>query len=99
MKKLFFLILVLIPFISSCQKDDVVSPDSQIREIAWNALDAQQQATVNIDWQQAPVTESTYNQEIVYVVRFNTTEDPLLGPIEVYIDKSTKAVLGQALRM
>lgn len=96
MKKLIILILALIPFISNCKKE--TDSNSQVREIAWNSLSQQEKSTVIVDWKQAPVTESTYNEKIVYAVRFNTSDDALLGPITVYVDISTKVVLGQVLR-
>ncbi len=98
MKRLIIIILALIPFISSCKKENETVSMEQIREIAWNSLSEQEKTSVIGDWKQAPVTESTYNQKSVYAVRFNTTYDTLLGPITVYIDTSTKVVLGQALR-
>ncbi|KAB2871877.1 MAG: hypothetical protein F9K37_02000 [Bacteroidales bacterium] len=98
MRKLIILILALIPFISSCKKDKEADSNMQIREIAWNSLTEQSKSTVIIDWKQAPVTESTYNQKSVYAVVFKTSDDALLGPITVYVDILTKEVLGQALR-
>jgi len=92
--------IALIPFISGCKKDREAYPDPtmQIREIAWNYLDNQQKSTVTVDWKLAPVIESSYNGVIAYAVTFNTTEDPLLGPIIIYVDSTAKAVLGQAIR-
>lgn len=100
MKRLLFLILLVsIPFVQGCEKDKNTDPDMQIREIAWNYLSAQSQATVNVDWEKAPVTETTYNGFSVYAVTFNTSDDALLGPIIVYVDVSSKVVLGVAVRM
>lgn len=100
MKKLIVLFFTLIPLISSCNKDNetAIDPTLQIKEIAWNSLSEQEKSTVIIDWKQAPVSETSYNQKNVYVVRFNTSDDALLGPITIYIDISSKMVLGQALR-
>lgn len=98
MKKLIILIIVLIPFISSCEKEKETDLNLQVKKIAWNYLSEQAKSTVIIDWKQAPVTESTYNQKNVYAVSFNTSDDELLGPIIVYVETSTKVVLGQALR-
>jgi len=99
MKRVIILILALIPIISGCKKENATDSDLQIREIAWNSIDAQAQSTVIVEWKQAVVSESTYNQKSVYAVRFNTSDDALLGPIIVYVDTSTKVVLGQALRL
>lgn len=98
MKRLIVLLIALIPFISSCKKDNSPDPNYSIREIAWNSLTAQQKSTVRVDWKQSPVVQTTYNAKSAYSVRFNTTDDALLGPIVVYIDSTTKVVLGQALR-
>jgi len=98
MKNLIILILALTPFISSCKKETEPNSKMQIREIAWNSLSEQAKSTVIVDWMQAPVTKSTYNQKSVYAVRFSTSYDELLGPIIVYIDIPTKVVLGEALR-
>lgn len=99
MKRVIILILALIPIISGCKKENTTDSDLQIREIAWNSLDTQAKSTVIVEWKQAVVSESTYNQKSVYAVRFNTSDDALLGPIIVYVDTSTKVVLGQALRL
>ena len=101
MKNLIILCIVLIPIISGCRKESKTDTDPttmQIREIAWNYLDDQQKSTVNVDWKQAPVTESGFNGVKAYLVTFNTTEDALLGPITVYVNMSGKVVLGQAMR-
>jgi hypothetical protein len=104
MKKLFILFIALIPFISNCEKDnnsepkDLIDPYDQIREIAWNSLDAQQKSTVTIEWKDAKVELSTYNTKSVYAITFNTQDDALLGPIVIYVDSSSKEVLGQGLR-
>jgi hypothetical protein len=100
MKNLILFCIALIPFISGCKKESKTDTDlttMQIREVAWNYLDSHQKSTVNVDWKQAPVTESSFNGVKAYLVTFNTTEDALLGPIMVYVDMSGKA-LGQAMR-
>lgn len=98
MKKLIVIFLVLQGLMISCRKEHNADPTMQIREVAWNSLSPQEKATVTTNWQAAPVTESVYNEKSAYAVRFNTTDDALLGPIMVYVDKTTKLVLGQGLR-
>jgi hypothetical protein len=98
MKNLIIVLIALIPFVSNCKKDSTPDLNTQIREIAWNSLSSQDKATVNVDWGKAPVTTSTFNGKSTYSVMFNTKDDALLGPITVYVDSSTKVVLGQALR-
>jgi len=70
--------------------------DMNYRQIAWESLSLQAQATVTHNWQQAGVSKCTYyvdHREAVCVT-FNTTDDPLLGPIIVYIDPDSLKVLG-----
>jgi hypothetical protein len=101
MKNLIIICIALIPFISGCKKESETDTDltiMQIREIAWNYINAQQKSTVNVDWKQAPVAESGFNGVKAYVVSFNTNEDALLGPIMVYVDMAGKVALGQAMR-
>ncbi|WP_146142057.1 hypothetical protein [Prolixibacter denitrificans] len=97
MRKVMILLFVLIPVFSNCTKDDS-ELIAQIREIAWNSLDDQEKSTVIIDWTQAKVEMTTYNDKSAYSVIFNTDADALLGPITVYVDPVTKKVLGYAGR-
>ena len=99
MKHLIILILVLIPFISSCKKDSDTDLNFQIREIAWDSLSEKDKSTVIIDWEKASVTEATYQEKNSYAVSFNTADDALLGPIIVYVEKSSLVILGRSLRM
>jgi hypothetical protein len=99
MKRLIILILAILPFISSCKKQNDPDSFSQVREAAWNSLSVQDKTTIIIDWRKAPVTEATYQGKSTYVVTFSTSDDALLGPIIVYVDKSTLVVLGKGLRL
>jgi len=99
MKKLIILILAIVPFISSCEKENDTDISAQIREIAWNSISQQEKSTVIIDWEKSPVTETIYNEKSAYAVIFNTSNDALLGPIIVYVEKKSLIVLGQGLRM
>jgi hypothetical protein len=99
MRKIVFLFIALIPLFQNCQKDNptettVTDPNVELREIAWNAITSQEKATVNVDWKQAPVALTKYQDKSAYSVQFNTKDNALLGPIIVYIDASTKVVLG-----
>lgn len=96
MKRYLILFLVVISFVSSCTRDD--DSDMKIREIAWNSIDEQQKETVLIDWRYAPITEPTYEGKRVYAVTFNTSDDPILGPIILYISKRSLAVVGYGAR-
>lgn len=101
MKNLIILALAIFPFISACKKDNETQPEklyTEIREIAWNDLNEQEKSSIIIDWKQAHVDKSSYNNKEAYVVTFNTSSDALLGPIMVYVDASTKIVLGHAPR-
>lgn len=88
-----FLLLVLV----SCKNDDV-NGDQVARKVAWNSLEASVQSTVITPWQEATVTSETYQGRNVYAVRFNTVDDPLLGPIVVYVSKVSMHVVGYAPR-
>lgn len=98
MKKVIFVMLALMPLFSGCKKENNSDPNSQIKAIAWNSLSTQEKSTVTVNWTQAVVTETTYNEKSAYAVAFKTSDDALLGPITVYVDTDTKAVLGKGLR-
>jgi hypothetical protein len=98
MRKLIIVLLVLIPFISNCAKDEDSSSLMDIRLIAWNYLSEQAKSTVIVNWKQASVIKTTYDEKSAYAVTFNTSYDELLGPITVYVDSCSKVVLGQCLR-
>jgi hypothetical protein len=53
---------------------------------------------VIVNWKDSPAVESTYQNKKVYEVRFNTSDDALLGPIVVYVDRYSMEVVGKALR-
>lgn len=99
MKKMIILFFAIIPFLTNCSKDDETDITGQAREIAWDSLSQQEKATVIIDWRTAPVAETDYNNKSAYAVNLHTSDEALLGPITVYIDKNSLAVLGQATRM
>lgn len=98
MKKLIILLIAIIPLLSNCKKENDTDTKMQIIEIAWNSLSEQAKSTVIINWRDAQVTESVYEQKRVYAVSFSTSDDALLGPITVFVDIATKNVLGQILR-
>lgn len=99
MKHVFILLLAFIPFISSCEKDNITDSYSQIKEIAWSSLSNQEKSTVIVDWKEALVTETMYKEKSTYAVSFKTSDDALLGPIVVYIEQTSLAIIGQGLRM
>ena len=76
--------------------DGYQEDDMTYRQIAWESLSAEAQATVTHDWQEARVSKCTYyaDQSEAVCVTFNTTDDPLLGPIIVFIDPDSLKVLG-----
>ena len=78
------------------------------RQVAWESLSENIKDTVIGDWQKAEVIETSpadvpqhikldKNQKVVKVV-FKTEQDSLLGPIGLYIDRSSKEVIGFDLR-
>ncbi len=98
MSRLVIFFVVLVPLFTSCGKDNDTDLYHQIRETAWNSLSSTEKATVTVSWEKATVSETVYQQKDVYAVTFNTSEDPLLGPIVVYLDKNTLEVLGNGYR-
>lgn len=98
-KRIIILILALIPFISGCKKNNDTDLNAQIREIAWSSLGEQDKSTVIVDWENAPVVEESYQKKTTCAVLFNTSDDALLGPIIVYVEKTSLVVIGQGLRM
>ena len=99
MKHLIILLLAFIPFISSCEKNNVTDSYIQIKELAWSSLSDQEKKTVIVDWKEALVTQTMYDEKSSYAVSFKTADDALLGPIVVYIEQATLAIVGQGLRM
>jgi len=91
--------MVLVPLFLGCDKGEEPELYGQIREIAWNYLDDREKSTVITEWSGALVGEGTFQGKVSYAVYFNTTDDALLGPIVVYVDKSSLTVIGQGLRL
>ncbi len=76
----------------------------EFRQVAWESLSENTKDTVIGDWQKAEVIEINpadipqhikleKNQKVVKVV-FHTEQDSLLGPIGLYIDRSSKEIMG-----
>lgn len=82
--------------------------ENEYKTAAWNSLTQQERASVIHDPAQAAVNPHDEYRDwsggespgiiAAVSVRFNTIHDPLLGPIVVYLDRETLAVLGQAPR-
>ncbi len=80
----------------------------EFRQVAWESLSENTKDTVIGDWQKAEVIEVSpddvpqhikleKNQKVVKVV-FNTEQDLSLGPIGLYIDRSSKEIIGADAR-
>ena len=80
----------------------------EFRQVAWESLSKNTKDTVMGDWQKAEVIEVSSadipqhikqekNQKVVRVV-FHTEQDSLLGPIGLYINRSSKEIIGSDLR-
>ena len=100
-----FAIILSVISLGACKKEGVTSTEYDYRRIAWNYLDASSKATVISDWRKAPITYSqgvpfapTYKDEQIAAVRFNTSNDAILGPIVVFIAVESKKVVGVGLR-
>ena len=98
MAMLFFVTCLTI----SCTKDDdgFLIRNDTYRKIAWDYLTDSEKETVIHDWKDAKVEDGQYweTNEDAKAVIFNTTDDPLLGPIIIYINPKTKEVLGIGAR-
>lgn len=78
------------------------------RKKAWDTISENEKQSVAIDWNKAIVVLEDWNsvgykkdnkeRKFVVSVCFNTDVDGLLGPIIVYLDPSTKEVVGGGLR-
>lgn len=97
MKNVALILIVCFSF-TQCAKEETKSKELQIRENAWNALTEQQKSTVTTDWKNAPIIETTFYNTPAYCVTYQTTDNALLGPITVYVNKVTYKYLGQDLR-
>ncbi len=81
----------------------------ELRHVAWESLLKNSKETVIDDWRKAEVTEISpadvpqyikleKKQKVVKVL-FHTKQDSKLGPIGVYIEKSSKKIIGRDPRM
>ena len=70
------------------------------RKAAWNSLSPELQQTVTHDWREAVVSECEFyaDRRPAVCVTFHTTQDPLIGPVVVYLDPVSQDVLGMAPR-
>ncbi len=90
-------------FIFACNEGRLIlnqNDEMTYRRIAWESLSEDAQATVTHSWQEARVSNCTYfgDNSAAVCVTFNTTHDPLLGPIVVYIEPVSLKVLGNGPR-
>ena len=102
------LCVLLVGLVSSCDlfsSSDI--SDAEYRRVAWNYLSDAEKETVIIDPDEAPVERNVeyipFNDEDerprrAVSVRFNTRNDPVLGPILVYVRPDAKEVFGTAPR-
>ncbi|QDH78380.1 hypothetical protein FKX85_04725 [Echinicola soli] len=95
MKKMGLIMMACIVILSCNTNDD--DPDlMEVREIAWNSIDEGEygRESVVTPWPEAEVRTNDGS----YAVTFYTEQDPLLGPIVVYVNVETLEVTGQAPR-
>ncbi|MEZ4357848.1 MAG: hypothetical protein R2876_04370 [Eubacteriales bacterium] len=93
---------------SNAAQTSIVKSESEIKEIAYDYLSDAEKDTV-LNYESAEVKgykcsedhvigglngQVNINDKDTYMVTFNTTDDALLGPITVYIDKNSYGVLG-----
>lgn len=98
MKHLTIFAFVLLLIFTSCKKDYTNDSYSQIRASAWNILSAEEKKSVKGEWQESIVNETTYMDKNAFSVTFHTSDEQLLGPIIVYLDVNSRAVIGKGMR-
>ncbi len=99
--RLYLIALLWVFMLLGCEHNvGPIGPESEFRQIAWDDLTGTEKATVIDDWREAPVADasSLFPGREAVSVQFNTTQDPLLGPIVVFIDSQTKEVAGRSPR-
>ena len=113
MKKIIFLIVTTgLLLLSGCSKEpDMAMVENQVRKIAWDSMDADSRSTVTHSWKSAVVIKAVSPFEnymppmmpndgkVCYWVRFNTSDDGILGPITIAVDKNNLEVLGGIPRL
>ncbi|MDY4252902.1 MULTISPECIES: hypothetical protein [Bacteria] len=105
-------LVALILLLVGCTDKLSSKQEGNIREAAYNWIDDTSKATIT-SWNTATieevrfdkehlVTNKTENVDIInkktYKVTFTTTNDEILGPIIIYLDKDTLEVLGMDFR-
>lgn len=90
MKFNYIIVLVFILFMTSCSIDSAEDPLDTYREIAYNSLTSAEKATITGDWKNASVEAWLEGN---YLVVFQTSDTPTLGPIRVVVDPDTGRVV------
>lgn len=92
MKKfpLFLLFLSLVFTVISCTEKSDEDPLDVYREIAYNSLSMGEKETIIGDWRDADVSAWV---DGYYLVTFNTTQDAMLGPIQIVVDPDLGTVV------
>lgn len=90
----YFIISLFLVIGLACNDDDTPDDLMRAREAAWNALGEEVKSTVTTEWRHANVRVEEEN----YLVIFNTTDEAALGPVGVFVNKSTFEIEGYAPR-
>ncbi|WP_379089165.1 hypothetical protein [Pedobacter sp. UC225_65] len=93
--KMVMVLSLFLMSLTACKKEKLEMTDRDYRSLAWNYLTAAQKATVNTNWELAPIAKPSVEDPKSVSVTFGTTEDAQLGPIIVYIwikDNTVKGI-------
>ncbi|UUZ85875.1 hypothetical protein LJK88_21890 [Paenibacillus sp. P26] len=110
-KHLTIIILLLFTVSCSSRQQENVTPNDEwmpLRTIAWDQVSEEEKKTITGDWKKAEVKEvnwkdvpmktTTVEPERVFKVTFKTKNDGMVGPIGIYIDFTTKKIVGYDAR-
>lgn len=65
------------------------------QQIAWKALSEQEKLSITMEWKNARVEETIYENKKAYSVVFHTIDDALLGPLVILIDQNSNHVVAK----
>lgn len=86
----YFLSCIFLVIGLACNDDDTPDNLMRAREVAWNNIDEETKATITTKWREAHVEVG----EETYLVLFNTKVNAILGPVGVYVNRSTFEIEG-----
>lgn len=97
MKKVILTLFCGILLFSACSKSEM--PDeNKIIKTAWEYIPDDVKETITHPWNEGRIDKAKenykFNNVSCWLVVFNTTDDELLGPLCVYVDKKREKAIG-----